>query len=134
MKDPNKTNLYEWGKKILKDKKKVNKILKHMKPDKDIVEKIDKWSLEINSLPYKKSRATSRVIGYVQESSSAEHQLLLEALDVLEYYALPETYFAIGFLPDRPCGAFINDFSKTKLGMKPGKKAREFFIKANKLK
>ena len=65
---------------------------------------------------------------------SAEHKLFLEALDVLEYYALPETYFAIGIFPDRPCGDFINDFSETKLGMKPGKKAREFFIKVNKLK
>jgi len=63
---------------------------------------------------------------------STEHKLLLEALDVLEYYSLPETYFAIGFLPAPLCGDFINDFSETKLGIKPGKRAREFFIKTDK--
>ncbi len=49
-----------------------------------------------------------------------------EVIKVLEFYADPETYFAIGFLPDHPCGEFINDFSEIGIrGMKPGKKARE---------
>jgi hypothetical protein len=44
----------------------------------------------------------------------------------LEFYADPETYLAIGFFPDRPCGPFIKDFSKTAdLGYKPGKRARK---------
>jgi hypothetical protein len=43
----------------------------------------------------------------------------------LEFYANPETYFAIGFFPDPPNGEFMDDFSDTgELGMKPGKRAR----------
>lgn len=43
----------------------------------------------------------------------------------LQFYADPATYFAIGFLPDRPCGDFINDFDETEdFGWKPGKLAR----------
>lgn len=43
----------------------------------------------------------------------------------LEFYATPETYLAIGFLPDPPCGEFIDDFSETDLGERPGKLARK---------
>ena len=51
---------------------------------------------------------------------------LVRAEDALEFYADPETYFAIGFFPDPPCGAFMEDFDDTgQLGMKPGKRARE---------
>jgi hypothetical protein len=43
----------------------------------------------------------------------------------LEYYADPDTYFAIGFFPDHPCGEFMGDFSEcAPLGKKPGKRAR----------
>ncbi len=42
----------------------------------------------------------------------------------LEFYADPETYFAIGFFPDPPNGEFMDDFSETELGYKPGKRAR----------
>lgn len=42
------------------------------------------------------------------------------------FYADPETYFAIGFFPDPPCGEFIDDFEEWPQGSpKPGKKARE---------
>lgn len=61
-----------------------------------------------------------------------EQKLLKEALDILAFYADPKTYFAIGIISDMPCGDFIDDFSRTELGRKPGKKAREFFIKINK--
>ena len=50
--------------------------------------------------------------------------------EALEFYANPETYFAIGIFPDRPCGNFINDFSDTgTLGVKPGKRARQVLSK-----
>lgn len=42
----------------------------------------------------------------------------------LEFYADPETYFAVGFLADPPCGELVEDFSETELGIKPGKRAR----------
>jgi hypothetical protein len=45
-----------------------------------------------------------------------------EIIKALEFYANPDTYFAIGFFPDPPCGDFINDFDKTK---KPGALARK---------
>lgn len=47
-----------------------------------------------------------------------------ELCKALEFYANPETYFAIGFFPDPPYGEFIDDFSETYLGWKPGKAAR----------
>ena len=53
-----------------------------------------------------------------------------QAIDIVEaltFYANPETYFAIGFLPDRPCGEFADDVSDTgePYGWRPGAKARE---------
>lgn len=47
----------------------------------------------------------------------------------LEFYADPETYFAIGFMPDRPCGEFMEDFEDVEHDdggkwFKPGKRAR----------
>ena len=48
----------------------------------------------------------------------------------LGFYASPETYFAIGFFPDPPCGDFVDDFSEDydhdfMEGPRPGKRARE---------
>lgn len=48
---------------------------------------------------------------------------------VLEFYATPGTYYAIGFFPDRPCGEFMEDFSddhgdEDLPGPRPGKAAR----------
>jgi hypothetical protein len=61
--------------------------------------------------------------------ASTAHAIIAEdherILSVLQFYGDPETYFAIGFFPDRPCGDFIEDFSETELGFKPGKRARE---------
>lgn len=50
--------------------------------------------------------------------------------DVIEFYANPQTYCAIGFFPDRPCGDFMDDFSEdhgdeTMPGPRPGKHARQ---------
>jgi hypothetical protein len=39
---------------------------------------------------------------------AAENDRLREAL---AFYADPDTYLAIGFFPDPPCGAFVDDFS-----------------------
>jgi len=57
------------------------------------------------------------------ELSDEQVETLIEAL---EFYADPETYFAIGFFPDHPCGEFCNDFSDTgsEWGVRPGAKAR----------
>lgn len=52
-------------------------------------------------------------------------KLMGELSAALLFYALPETYFAIAVIPDPPCGAFIEDFSETSMGPKPGKLARE---------
>ena len=56
------------------------------------------------------------------------------AVKALQFYADAETYLAIGFLPDRPCGEFMKDFERTPdLGYKPGKRARKAFEKLAKL-
>lgn len=50
----------------------------------------------------------------------------------LEFYANPDTYFAIGFFPDLPCGDFMDDFEEIDIrGYKPGKKARECLDRKN---
>lgn len=51
-------------------------------------------------------------------------KVALSLQQVLAFYADPETYFAIGFFPDPPNGDFMEDFSETELGRKPGKRAR----------
>jgi hypothetical protein len=60
---------------------------------------------------------------------------LAEAERVLEFYADPETYFAIAFAADPPCGDFADDFEELEgeLGhpdggawIKPGKRARAY--------
>jgi hypothetical protein len=52
----------------------------------------------------------------------ADTQELL--VQTVQFYGDPESYMAIGFFPDRPCGDFIEDFEDTELGLKPGKRAR----------
>jgi len=54
-----------------------------------------------------------------------ENEVQIGLIEALNFYADPETYFAISLKPDRPCGPFMEDVSVTKLGPKPGKKARE---------
>ena len=56
-----------------------------------------------------------------------------ELMNALRFYADPDTYFAIGWFPDSPCGEFIEDFderytdfSSNRYNRKmPGKLARE---------
>jgi len=37
--------------------------------------------------------------------------ILQKAINVLEFYANPDTYFAIAFIADQPAGEFVDDFS-----------------------
>jgi hypothetical protein len=53
---------------------------------------------------------------------------IIKLINALQFYADPDTYFAIGFFPDPPCGAFINDFDDF---MKPGAKARKILEALN---
>lgn len=57
-----------------------------------------------------------------------------ELRKALEFYADPETYFAIGFFPDRPCGEFVKDFDDQgpELGHKPGVRARAALTRGGK--
>lgn len=62
------------------------------------------------------------------EADNARLQADLAAKDeALEFYADPETYLAIGFFPDPPCGEFMDDWSDTgpEYGARPGKRARQ---------
>ena len=64
----------------------------------------------------------------------AEIVRLRKTVDLLKvalgFYADPATYAAIGFVPDQPCGDFIQDFSddhgdEELPGYRPGKLARD---------
>jgi hypothetical protein len=53
---------------------------------------------------------------------------LLQYEEALEFYADPETYLAIGFFPDLPCGPFWDDFSDIEGMARPGKRARDVLM------
>lgn len=59
-------------------------------------------------------------------AAQADNERLRRAL---EFYADPDTYFAIGFFPDPPNGDFMEDFEELRDGaatiVKPGKRARK---------
>lgn len=40
-----------------------------------------------------------------------EQDIIKKLIKALYFYANPETYHAISFLADHPCGGFIKDFS-----------------------
>ena len=61
----------------------------------------------------------------MEDTVEISEERLNEILEALDFYADPDTYFAIGFIPDRPAGDFMDDFSETELGYKPGKLARK---------
>jgi hypothetical protein len=62
------------------------------------------------------------------EEIALAHDRLVAAL---AFYASPDTYFAIGFFPDPPCGEFMDDFSEHGYedyppeDVRPGKRARQ---------
>lgn len=69
------------------------------------------------------------IIDQIQPLIDAETTRLREAL---EFYADPDTYHAISFMGDRPCGAFADDLSEDEFTEEagyfrpmPGKTARE---------
>lgn len=66
-------------------------------------------------------------------TSKDKNKIIELLLAAVTFYADPETYYAITLLPDTLPGLFFYDFSKTKLGVKPGKLARSALIKANKI-
>lgn len=49
---------------------------------------------------------------------------LAQLLDAVEFYADPDTYFAIGIFGDSPCGEFIEDVEEIDGAVRPGKRAR----------
>ena len=87
-------------------------------------------------------RASEALLGASLKKADAEIERLRTILDVnsspavnrqmyeaLTFSADPESYFAIGFLPDKPCGDFADDFSDDHghediKGFRPGRRAR----------
>jgi len=68
-----------------------------------------------------------------------ELELLRDVAEVLRMYADPESYHAIAFMPDKPCGAFADDFSNDHGDEfydrpMPGKAAREVLTKLDAFK
>jgi hypothetical protein len=63
---------------------------------------------------------------------SLSDDLLEEMVKTIAFYGDAENYHAISFLADPPCGEFGNDFSKTTIGMRPGKRARKVLLQIEK--
>jgi hypothetical protein len=83
----------------------------------------------VTEQPAEEGGITSRELTYEEQR---------EVLDALAFYADPETYFAIAFLPDRPCGPFEDDFEELTGPLahpdghpwtKPGRRAREVLFR-----
>ena len=51
------------------------------------------------------------------------------AMDALTFYGDPDTYWAIGFVCDRPCGDLRKDFEIIDGRARPGKRARRALSK-----
>ena len=83
------------------------------------------WQLESMHDPYD-LHSTQKKMSWFVRRLVAEHR---DRGTTLEFYAEPDTYYAIGFFPDPPCGDFMDDFtnvdSGSVYGMKPGRRARE---------
>ena len=58
-----------------------------------------------------RKRERLRPVEELEAENAALRQRVRALEDVLEFYANPDNYFAIGFLPDHPCGDFITDWS-----------------------
>jgi hypothetical protein len=41
-----------------------------------------------------------------------DKEKIIKLAEALYFYADPDNYFAIAFVPDRPCGEFMDDFSE----------------------
>jgi hypothetical protein len=58
-----------------------------------------------------------------------QRKLIWDMANTLAFYADPQTYFAITFIPDPPNGEFMDDFNKCEdeygEWIKPGKRARK---------
>lgn len=90
----------------------------------DIANLVSERTAERDSLKKRLADAIEACDGEHPEVSMLKRRM--ERLEeALEFYANPETYFAIGFFPDSPTGDFMDDFDDTgELGFKPGKRAR----------
>lgn len=61
-----------------------------------------------------------------ENDAAKAHATAVDLYETLEFYADPDTYFAVAIISDPPCGELIDDFSETPaFGFKPGKRARE---------
>ena len=77
------------------------------------------------------------MVDEVLDEKAKLHDILCRVVKVLSFYADPETYFAIGFFPDPPCGEFVDDFDEDykhddMSGPRPGKRAREMMVELGK--
>lgn len=58
-------------------------------------------------------------------SMTSAGELIEKLARALDFYADPDTYFAVAVVGDPPCGEFVNDFSEVDGEMRPGRRARE---------
>jgi len=110
-----------------------------LKENNELHDKLDMLVLELGELKVKIAQEDKYAFGKLKEilNNYKREQLLNEAcnemLDALVFYGNPDTYFAIAFLGDPPCGSFIKDTSycPSVTSYKPGKLARETVQKIN---
>lgn len=58
-----------------------------------------------------------------------EPGVIREVIEALGFYADPDTYFAVAFLSDPPCGDFMTDISSVDGKVEPGNRARRALAK-----
>ena len=66
----------------------------------------------VGSVPTPKLGKAMELVKQISKERKMKDKEKIERLsDALAFYADPDTYFAIMFVPDSPCGGFIEDFS-----------------------
>jgi len=100
--------------------------------ERETIDYLNKLTKETQGVEYPDLMITQEH-PYVGPDIVTKDEIIEELLETVAFYANPETYFAIGFFPDPPCGEFMEDFSDTdELGVKPGKMARNLLGKYSK--
>jgi chromosome segregation ATPase len=107
---------------LSKKEEKLTERLKELKLDKNTWKNVSKQLDERLCSALQDNRDITQRLEKIQKESieviyniSGDNEVLKRRIkeleEALEYYGNPDTYFAIAYFPDSPCGDFIEDFS-----------------------
>ena len=93
---------------------------------------MEKEEIEEIKRKFPKGRNGSVAIRKLISALEAAQEEAAGLRKTLEFYANPDTYFAIGLFPDAPCGSFVDDLEEIEGMARPGKRARQALARTEK--